>query len=238
MSCDTFICVKKIRAVSCRGVGHMFQRKPIGARNMKWKKNINNSEEEGMVQYFYHSPSSRLPIKDVLNKQGHKTEPHIEIGAENFCAKCYQQNIKKFAEKKLKYLFLITTCKNDEVNKRYGKGTNQFVVGYIVKEKAFEIEGRTCVKGLTFIYSFDDSILTKELFGKNFSQSENKGKTLSLRRNVFVDKDKTKQILNHFHNRKNILNECINKIKGLDKNNETCKYGEKCKFRSECLRLK
>jgi len=45
----------------------------------------------GMVQYFYHLPSSKLPIRDVLNEQGkgHKTEPHIEIGAENFCAECH-----------------------------------------------------------------------------------------------------------------------------------------------------
>ena len=36
-------------------------------------------EERGRLHFFYHSPSSQLPIRDVLGEQGHnkKTEPHI-----------------------------------------------------------------------------------------------------------------------------------------------------------------
>ena len=107
-------------------------------------KRLNNTRNKGMVQYFYHSPSSKFPIRDVLNEQrkGYKTEPHIEIGAENFCVECYQNNIKKFVERKLNYLFLITTCKNKEVNRKYGKDTNQFIVGYIKKSDVIDVEGR------------------------------------------------------------------------------------------------
>lgn len=73
-----------------------------------------NLEEKGRLQYFFHSPSSKLPIRDVLNEQkrGYKTEPHIEIGAENYINRCYQSNnIMPFLKSKGKYLFLFTTCK-------------------------------------------------------------------------------------------------------------------------------
>jgi hypothetical protein len=51
-------------------------------------------EEKGRLQFFFHSPSSELPIRDILNEhgKGHKTEPHIEIGAENYINCCYQSN--------------------------------------------------------------------------------------------------------------------------------------------------
>ena len=193
---------------------------------------LNNTRNKGMVQYFYHSPSSKFPIRDVLNEQrkGYKTEPHIEIGAENFCVECYQNNIKKFVERKLNYLFLITTCKNKEVNKKYGSGTNQFIVGYIIKSEVLNIEGHVCVKGPTYIYSFEDSILVKDIFGFNFDRSR-------LLKNPFVNETQTEKILKHFQIRDNILNECIKEIKDKDKRNKTCKYGEKCKFRNECLRF-
>jgi hypothetical protein len=177
-------------------------------------------------------PSSKLPIRDVLNEQhaGHKTEPHIEIGAENFCVECYQKNIKKFVERKLNYLFLITACKNREVTKKYGGGTKQFIVGYIIKGEVLDIERRVCVKGPTYIYSFEDSILVRDLFGFNFDR-------FKLLKNPFVNKFQTEKILEHFRTRENILNKCIKEIKDKDKSNVTCKYGEQCKFRRKCLRF-
>jgi hypothetical protein len=193
---------------------------------------LDNPSTESMVQFFYHLPSSKLPIRDVLGEQhaGHKTEPHIEIGAENFCVECYQKNIKKFVEKKLNYLFLITTCKNKEVNRKYGKGTKQFIVGYIIKDEVLDIDSRVCVKGPTHIYSFEDSILVRDLFRFNFDRSK-------LLKNPFVDKFQTRKILEHFRTRENILNECIKEIRGKDKSNVTCKYGAQCKFRRKCLRF-
>ena len=105
-------------------------------------------------------------------------------------------------------------------------------------------EKRYCIKGQTFIYSFDDSILVKDLFDKNFAQSENKGKTLSLRRDVFIGNQKTNDILIHFKNRTNILKECIKEIMELDQRNpkdkKTCNVlrGLECEFKEECMRWK
>lgn len=215
-------------------------RKTIKSKINEVKFNPDNLVEKGMIQYFYHSPFSKLPIRDVL--QDHKTEPHIEIGAENFLNPCYQPNIKKFADNKNKYLFLITTCRNKEINKVFGKNkTNQFIVGYIIKNGILKIdEKRYCIKGQTFIYSFDDSILVKDIFDKNFARSENKGKTLSLRRDVLVDGQKTNDILMHFKNRTNILKECIKEIIEFDKDKKTCKVskGLECEFKEECMRWK
>jgi hypothetical protein len=82
-----------------------------------------NLDEMGRIQFFFHSRSSKLPIRDILNeqKQGHKTEPHIEIGAENYISCCYQKNnIVPFLKSREKYLFLFTTCKNRELNRTFG----------------------------------------------------------------------------------------------------------------------
>lgn len=221
------------------------KQKAIKSKIDEVKFDFSNLVEEGMIQYFYHSPSSELPIRDVLNelKKSHKTEPHIEIGAENFLNPCYQPNIKKFAKSNAKYLFLITTCRNrnKKLNKLFGK---QFIVGYIIKEKIFKIDNRLFVKGKTFIYSFDDSILVRDLFGKNFAQSENKGKTLSLNRDIFIDPQKTNKILEHFKNKTNILDKCIEEIIKLDHKNpvdkKTCEVlkGLGCEFQKECMRWK
>lgn len=215
------------------------------SKNISDKINLTNLKETGMVQYLYHSPSSELPIRDISEKQ--KPEPHIEIGAENYIAECYQSNIRKFAESDMKYLFLVTTCRNKNMNKKLNKKTgekktNQFIVGYIVKDpklKSFYIHGHVCIRGRTYIYSFDDSILVKDIFGKNFAQSENKGKTKSLSRDVFVDNPKTEKILKHLEKGTNILSECIDEIKKLDTENKTClvSRGGSCNFQNNgCLR--
>lgn len=205
----------------------------------KIKINQNKFLKTGIVQYFYHYPESKLPIRDFARK----TEPHIEIGAENYLRPCYQPNIKKFAagkEEKWKgrYLFLITTCKHKELNKKFGNKTNQFIVGYIVKDEAYEINGRVFVKGCTCIYSFQDSILTKELFGKNFDRSGNNGKTISLMRNPFVDEEKTEDILRHFKNKGNILKKCILEMIFLENSIDKECLKDKCIFKHECLRRK
>lgn len=196
--------------------------------------------EKGRIQYFYHSPLSELPVRDVTNKQGkgHKTEPHIEIGVENYLAECYQPSIRKFARNDERYLFLVTTCRNEKINEKLGENkTNQFIIGYIVKEKVCVIyhdKGRhMCVGGKTCIYSFDDSILVKDLFGWNFSRSE----LLSDKKRI-VDCDKTKDILQHFSGKQDIRKDCVKEIKRLDENNQTClKSGEcECEFQKECLR--
>jgi hypothetical protein len=51
---------------------------------------LTHLDETGRLHYFYHSPSSDLPIRDVLGEQGagRKTEPHLERNAENYCCCC------------------------------------------------------------------------------------------------------------------------------------------------------
>ncbi len=197
--------------------------------------------EKGRLQYFYHSPASILPIRDVTNlqNQGFKTEPHIEIGAENYWARCYQDYIKSFANSDEKYLFLFTNCQSKELKEFQNK---RFIVGYIVKEITGEISpgqqpgsqvngnnSRTFIKGTTYLYSFEDSLPLDALGLKKF-RAEKK-----------LDLATTQKILNHFNGKKNILNECINEIKRLDKNNQTCyktKFGKECQFSDQCLRWK
>ena len=60
--------------------------------------NFSDLEETGRLHFFYHSPSSQLPVRDVLDEQkhGYKTEPYIEKCAENYCLECYQDNIRGF----------------------------------------------------------------------------------------------------------------------------------------------
>jgi hypothetical protein len=83
------------------------------------KFNSDCLKEKGMLQYFWHSPSSKLPVRDVLGENkvngesvGRKPEPHIEIGAENFIAKCYQTNIRKILPEDKPALILMDEALN------------------------------------------------------------------------------------------------------------------------------
>ncbi len=191
-------------------------------------------EEKGRVQYFFHSPSSELPVRDILNeqKQGHKTEPHIEIGAENYICCCYQKNnIVPFLKSREKYLFLFTTCKKRELEGYYDK---RFIVGYITKTKQIFIDcdSHYAVRGETRLFSFEDAYPLECLISNP--------KEIRMLKLLPA---KTKKILNHFQGRKNILYNCVRKIKKLDENNKkkdkTCKIlrGESCRFQKNgCLR--
>jgi len=203
--------------------------------------NQKNLESKGRLQYFFHSPSSELPIRDILNeqKQGNKTEPHIEIGAENYWHECYQSNnIIPFLESNEKYLFLFTTCRNRNLKEFYGK---KFVVGFIKKMftgispkhkksncQKDESGPKKYVKGEIYLYGFSDSISLDEL---GFDKDTRVHK---------IDVDMTSLILNHFDNKTNILENCIEEIKRLDFENLTCyreKYGFQCQFKEECKRF-
>lgn len=191
-------------------------------------------EEKGRLQYFFHSPSSKLPIRDVLNEQkrGYKTEPHIEIGAENYINRCYQSNnILPFLKSKGKYLFLFTTCKAKD-HKYYNR---KCVVGFISKKKYLDIlkkrsnKSHYAVLGDTRIYSFNDSLPVNYLGYKEGIRVKK------------VDENETGIILTHFKSKMNILNNCIKEIKRLDKNNYTCKKDSEnfeCKLINQCLRWK
>jgi hypothetical protein len=199
-------------------------------------------EEKGRLQFFFHLPSSELPVRDVLDEQGqgHKTEPHIEIGAENYIFCCYQSNnIVPFLKSKERYLFLFTTCKNKKFEKFYGK---RFIVGYMVKQSFIYCNCRELIKqgycdncaeqqhygvrGETKIFRFEDAYPLEKLVENS--------KQIRIRK---VSIDETKEILEYFKWKQNVLKECVEEIKDKDKDNRTCKYGDTCKFRRECLRF-
>jgi hypothetical protein len=191
---------------------------------------FNNLHETGRLQYFYHSPSSFMPIRDVLNeqKQGHKKEPHIEVGAENYWVGCYQSNnIKPFIKNHEKYLFLMTTCRNKQLEPFYGK---KYIVGYILRKSTGKRNGLYFIKGDTKdtkLFSFNDAIPITELGYSKWTRTK-----------LIKEKD-TKKIIDHFEKCNPILKECILEIKRLDKDNITCvriKEGRKCDFKDECLR--
>jgi hypothetical protein len=188
---------------------------------------VEGLEACGRLQYFYHSPSSRLPIRDILNEQGQgkKKEPHIEIGAENYWAPCYQRNnIIPFTKSKEKYLFLMTTCRNRKFKDYYGK---KFVVGFIVKKSVGNRNGLRYVKGDIFLYSFKDAMPLEKLRYSTRTRMQK------------VDEEKTAKLLSHFRSRRNIMEDCIQEIKRLDKDNGTCpreSEKRKCEFYNECKR--
>ena len=195
---------------------------------------LNGLEETGRLQFFFHSLSSELPIRDILNEQkrGHKTEPHIEIGAENYINCCYQpNNIIPFLKSKERYLFLFTPCKCKSRNLE-NYYNERFIVGYIIKQRFIDCENHYAVQGKTKLYSFTDAYPMKQLFPSTY-------------KNIRVKKlsgNETKKILDHFKGKQNILQDCVEEIKRLEKKNKkkdkTCLIlrGDKCRYQNECLR--
>lgn len=181
----------------------------------------NNIKEIGRLQYFYCSPSSNLPIRDVLNerKQGKKKEPHIEIGAENYWRDCYQNSIKSSIQNKEKYLFLFTTFNNEKV-----------IVGYIEKQYfGKRADGGFFIKGKTFLFNFEDAMPLSKMDYSKYTRVK------------LINEKDTQILLNHFKNKKNIILDCIEEIKKLDVNNDTClriHKNLKCQFEKDCLRWK
>ncbi len=186
-------------------------------------ENKKNLKERGRVQFFYHCPYSKLPIRDVIDKE--KIEPHIEIGAENYWVSCYQSNnIKPFIDKNEKYIFLMTTCQNKKLKKFYRK---KFIVGYIKRGGNGKRNGKHFVKEETSLFSFKDSLPISDLGYSKYTRVK------------LVDENDTKKILEHFKKKNNILKKCVKEIKNLDKEDITClrkDKGRKCYFKNECLR--
>ena len=190
----------------------------------------------GRLQFFFHSPSSEFPIRDILDEQnqGHKTEPHIEIGAENYINCCYQlNNIIPFLKSKEQYLFLFTTCKSQILKEYCGE---RFIVGYIMKQGVIDCNEHYAVQGTTRLHSFKDAYPLRRLFPKHKNVKNIRIKRLST--------EETEKILNHFKGKRSILRRCIKEIKSLEKKNrekdKTCLVlrGNICEYQTECLRWK
>jgi hypothetical protein len=168
--------------------------------------NLTDLDETGRLHFFYHSPSSPLPIRDVLNEQraGYKTEPYIEKCAENYCRECIPASIRGFLKSRERYLFLFTTCR-DKQSKHAGK---VLVVGYIEKEHcALRPGGFYAVIGPTKLVSFD------EAYNLGESASDNNPRQLPKK----CDARKTCRILRRLRTGRNILHRCRAEVKRLKK---------------------
>ncbi len=201
---------------------------------------FNNLSETGRLQFFFHSPISDLPVRDVGNKQGkgYKTEPHIEIGAENFIECCYQKkNIVPLLRNQEKYLFLFTTCRN----KKLPFNGKRFIVGFITKQKFIsnvqEAEKFYAVRGETKIVNFKDAVPLEDLYPPNYP-------FINKIRVKLIDEKESKILLEHFKDKTNIIQNCIDEIDKLDNDNleqnKSCLKlrGKECAYLKECLRFK
>lgn len=187
-----------------------------GKRDLAPKKVTTNFRlrdlaETGRLQFFFHSPISKLPVRDVTDEQGRgqKTEPHLEKRAENYVSECYQKNIVSFLNSSEKYLFLFTTCRNRNLGPPfYGR---RFIIGYIVKKRALRRPNGAghhyAVQGKTRIYSFEDALPLDSVVGETATH---------VRMRIF-NENETGIVLRHFARRRNILIRCaaeIDRLKG------------------------
>jgi len=62
------------------GVTMFCRSKPVKPSCKHEKYIIDDLEDSGREQFFWHYSKSKLPIRDIIRK----TEPHIEVGAENY----------------------------------------------------------------------------------------------------------------------------------------------------------
>lgn len=189
-------------------------------------------KEKGVAIFFYHSPSSKYPIRDVLmeQKRGYKTEPHIEIGAENYLSACHQRGIAAFLDRSEKYVFLMTRCRSRDAVMRPFYGM-KCIVGYITNDESginckYEKGDVRYVRGAVCLYSFEDSLPTIELGFHDNARFKR------------VNEANTRIILGHFKGRENILNDCIKEIIRLDTGNKTCSltYDKPCIHEKVCHR--
>lgn len=168
--------------------------------------NLTDLDETGRLHFFYHSPSSPLPVRDVLNEQGegYKTEPYIEKCAENYCCECNQRSVRGFLKSRERYLFLFTTCR-DKQSKHAGK---VLVVGYIEKERCeLRPGGFYAVIGPMRLVSFDKAYNLGE------SASDNNPRQLPKK----CDARKTCHILRRLKTGTSILHRCREEAEKLKK---------------------
>ncbi len=164
---------------------------------------LTHLDETGRLHYFYHSPSSDLPIRDVLGQQRAepKTEPHLERNAENYCCCCWQPNIVGFLKSSEKYLFLLTKCARKESKHK----DKRYIVGYIRKERCIDRGGFWAVAGETKVYSFDDAFPLRKL-----SPTTN---ARHVRR--VLTKRQTECVLHSFTGKRNKLSACLKELSRL-----------------------
>ncbi|MGD0921406.1 MAG: hypothetical protein ABSA70_06515 [Terriglobia bacterium] len=160
-------------------------------------------------------------MRDVKGEQTGKLkfEPHIERNAENYCVRCYQDNIRAFLRSAEKYLFLCTTCKSkvlaERKDKLFGK---RFIVGYIEKGKCIRwAEDRVATQGPAKLYSFKDAFPLAQLrhlrHVKNFRYMKRD-----------LTQKQTEKILHHFKGRTDIRQACLKELSRLKRSLARSEY--------------
>lgn len=165
---------------------------------------------KGQLKWFFHSPHSEYPVRDILNKG--KTETYIEQRAENYCNECYQPNVRTFAESdSRRYLFLFTRCQNEELNE-YGE---RRIVGYIDKKRKLDMGGRVAVQGDVRLVDFEDSIdLVGIVDSPTFVRSE------------VLDEEVTQRLVEYIDQQENILDDCLDEVERLKRKRREQEHGE------------
>ena len=162
----------------------------------------NYLRKRGYLQFFFHSELTPLPVRDMTNTkgEGHKPEPCIERKAENYCTNCYQSNINAFSKQDRRYLFLYTECRYDGLDEQ----GDRFIVGYIEKQRALNINGRTAVQGPTKLVEFENACPLGEVAPPNLRGAKKLGE------------EKTQRVLDYLDEADNVYQECVEKVKELE----------------------
>jgi len=186
--------------------------KRINEADVKSKTEYDRAElgQKGQLQWFFHSPHSEYPVRDIVNRG--KTEPYIEKEAENFCNECYQNSVKKFAESNSRrYLFLFTRCQNEDL---YEHGERR-IVGYVDKKRMLDMGDRVAVQGDTTLVSFENSVdLVGIVDSPNYV------------RNAILDKETAQRLVNYFDEQENLLNDCLDSVERLKRKRREQEHSE------------
>lgn len=175
----------------------------------------------GRLQFFFHSPSSDLPVRDVCNEQGsgYKTEPHLEQNAENYLKECYQRaNIQGVLKNREKYLLLFTTCKSRSAHMQRHFG-ERYIVGYIRADRFIARQGFIAIQGRTKVVSFDEAYSLEKL------DPSASNRHIRLRR---LSEKEVKDVLGYLRLAPNIKGRCIREIERLKTSCAETRQG-KCK---------
>jgi len=182
---------------------------------------LDDLEGIGREQFFYHYSRSKLPIRKIAARKAKnaKTEPHIEIGAENYLRACIPRNVRGFCYSREKYLFLCTSCQSKELGKGYLH--HRFIVGYIQKESCKGMGNRCAVFGKTYMVPFDKKLRYERLGFKAIRPMQR-----------FNDKQ-TAKLLKLIHSHRNIRESCIREM--IRQEAIATKNGMKIPIDGECL---
>jgi len=191
----------------------------------------NRSSENNWLKFFYSSKLSKYPVRDVTNSQGqnHKTEPHIEVGADNFLSQCNQKIIKSAVLNGSNYFFYFTNCKNRNLP-FYNR---KFIVGYLKILDKIEYNQIYCALGKPYFVSYEEGIDIEKELGYSRTMRHKK-----------ISQNDFEYILGRLSDGTNITEILIDEISRLDEYNpiqyKTCLLlqNKDCFMKDYCIRYK